>query len=360
MRSSGWVSATLVEINSQMVEMAMSYFVGLDVSLETTAVCVVSSDGEVVCEALARSHDEEIAGVLEPYSASMTAIGLEAGPMSERLVRGLERQGLRPTLMETRRVHAALSAMPVKTDRKDARGIAELLRLGWFRPVHVKTPAGRELRVLLSARESLGRRIKDLDNSVRGLLRGFGLRVPRGLRRRLNAQVRELIEGNSTLTEAIEPLLVARDALAGQFEGLDRRVRERARDDAVCRQLMTVPGVGAVIAMTFRAAVDDPTRFRSSKSVGACFGLTPRRYQSGETDRSGSITKAGDGSVRAALFEAAHVMMVRVVRWTPLKAWAMRIAARRGAKRAKVALARKLAVIMHRMWLDGTEFRATA
>jgi transposase len=165
--------------------------------------------------------------------------------------------------------------------------------------------------------------------------------------------------GNPTLTEAIEPILLARDALARQFDHLDKRVRDTARDDATCRRLMTVPGVGAIVAMTFRAAVDDPARFRSSKSVGACFGLTPRRYQSGETDRSGSITKAGDASVRAALFEAAHVMMVRVVRWTPLKAWAMRIAARRGAKRAKVALARKLAVILHRLWIDGTEFRAT-
>jgi transposase len=187
--------------------------------------------------------------------------------------------------------------------------------------------------------------VKDLDNSVRGLLRGFGLRLPTGRRGQWSARVRERIEGNPMLTEAIEPILLARDALARQFDRLDKRVRDVARDDATCRRLMTVPGVGAIVAMTFRAAVDDPARFRSSKSVGACFGLTPRRYQSGETDRSGSITKAGDASVRAALFEAAHVMMVRVVRWTPLKAWAMRIAARRGAKRAKVALARKLAVI---------------
>ncbi|WP_306152102.1 transposase [Roseovarius sp. MMSF_3281] len=159
------------------------------------------------------------------------------------------------------------------------------------------------------------------------------------------------------LDAAISPLLSARDAMAGEFAKLDKLVRDQARKDEVCHRRMTIPGVGAVVAMTFRAAIDDPTRFRSSKSVGACFGLTSRRYQSGETDRVTSITKAGDASVRVALFEAAHVMLVRITRWPPLRASAMRVAARRGAKRAKIALARKLAVIMHRMWIDGTEFK---
>lgn len=336
----------------------MSYYVGLDVSMETTAICVLSNDGVVVLEKSAESTAEAIATNLRPYLTAIQATGIEAGPMSEWLVRGLHEHGLMATLLETRRVHAALSAIPVKTDRKDARGIAELLRTGWFRSVHVKTPTSRDLRLILSARESLGRRIKDLDNSVRGLLRGFGLRIQAGLRGKFSEKVRDLIEENPTLMGAIEPMLRARDALAAQFAKLDKRLRDRARKDRVSRRLMTVPGVGAIVAMTFRAAVDDPARFRSSKSVGACFGLTPRRYQSGETDRSGGISKAGDGSVRAALFEAAHVMMVRTSKWTPLKSWAMRVAKRRGAKRAKVTLARKLAIIMHRMWVDGTDFQA--
>ena len=335
----------------------MPYYVGLDVSMETTAVCVLASDGQIVCEGSVGSHAAEIAAKLRPFAESIEAIGLEAGPMSEWLVHGLQNQGMQAVLMETRRVHAALSAIPVKTDRNDARGMAELLRMGWFQPVHVKTPRSRDLRLLLSARESLGRRMRDLDNSIRGLLRGFGLRLPSGLRGRIGAWARELIEDNPILTTAIEPLLVSREALAAQLSDLDKRLRAHARHDRICRRLMTVPGVGAIVAVTYRTAVDDPARFPSSKSVAACFGLTPRRYQSGETDRSGGITKAGDGGVRAALFEAAHVMMVRTSRWTPLKAWAMRIATRRGAKRAKVALARKLAVIMHRIWVDGTEFR---
>jgi transposase len=337
--------------------MTMIYYVGLDVSVEKTALCVLDSAGNVDREIVTTSHADDIAAALTPFAGRIEAIGLEAGPMSEFLVAGLKEHGMSAILMETRRVHAALSAIPVKTDRKDARGIAALLRMGWFQPVHMKTPAARDLRLLLSARETLSRRIRELDNSVRGLLRGFGLRIPTGARGRFGSLARELISDNPVLVEAIQPILGARDALAIEFAKLDKLVRDRSRKDDACRRLMTIPGVGAVIAMTFRAGVDDPARFRSSKSVGACFGLTPRRYQSGETDRVGSITKAGDASVRTALFGAAHVMLVRTSRWTPLKAWAMRIAVRRGAKRAKIALARKLAVIMHRMWVDGTEFK---
>lgn len=259
-------------------------------------------------------------------------------------------------LMETRQVRAALSAMIAKTDRNDARGMAQLLRTGWFRPVHVKTMDAREQRVLLSARATLSRRLRDVENSGRGLLRGFGLRPPRRLRTRRDAAVRELVAGHPTLPLAIEPLLLARAALRDQLAVLDKRVRGAAKADAACQRLMTVPGVGAVVALTFRAAVDQPERFTSSKAVGACFGLTPRRYRSGETDRVGAISRCGDAAARGALFEAAHVMLTRSTKWSALKAWAMNVAKRRGAKRAKAALARELAVVMHRMWLDGTDF----
>lgn len=174
-----------------------------------------------------------------------------------------------------------------------------------------------------------------------------------------DATVRECLAGHPTLLEILEPLLAAREALRVQMAHLDKRVRDAARIDPVCRRLMSAPGVGAVVAMTFRAAVDQPDRFRSSRQIGPCFGLTPRKYQSGETDRSGAISRAGDASVRVALFEAAHVIMTRVAAWSTLKAWAMNVAKRRGAKRAKVALARKLGVILHRMWVDGTDFRSS-
>lgn len=227
--------------------------------------------------------------------------------------------------------------------------------MGCFRPVHVKTVTAREQRGLLGAREMLVRRIRDLDNGVRGLLRGFGLRPPRHLRGRRSAAVWQLVAEHPVLLAAIDPLLVARDALAGQ---LDRKLRDQARADPVCQRLMTVPGVGAIVARSDATAIDDPTRFAKSRSVGPALGLTPGRHQSGETDRVGAITRAGDPRARVALFEAAQVMMTRVARWFPLKAWAIRVAARRSAKRAKVALARKLAVILHRLWVGGTDLRS--
>jgi transposase len=274
------------------------------------------------------------------------------------LGRALKGHGLETISMETRHVKAALRASLVETDRRDARGIANLLRLGWFKPVHVEAASARERRVLLAARDTLARRMRDLDNAVRGLLRGFGLRPPRLLRQRWSHAVRDLIGGHRMLTASIEPILNAREALALEFERLDKLVRDQARSDRVCRRLMTIPGVGAVVALSYMAAIDNPARFAKSKAVGPALGLTPSLYQSGETDRSGAITKAGDTRARAALFEAAHVMMTRVAAWFPLKAWALRVAAKRGAKRAKVALARRLAVVMHRMWIDGTGFQA--
>jgi transposase len=333
------------------------YFAALDVSLEKTTICVMSLDGTILREVIVTTDPDAIATCLAVGQERLERVGLEAGPLSEWLVRGLADYGITAVLMETRQVRAALSAMIVKTDRKDARGMAHLLRMGWFRPVHVKTMDAREQRTMLSARSTLVARLKDIENSVRGLLRGFGLRLPLVLRGRWDAGVREAVAGHPSLLQILDPLLIARRVLREQLILLDKRVRDAARVDSVCRRLMTAPGVGAIVAMTFRAAVDQPDRFRSSKKIGACFGLTPRKYQSGETDRDGAISRAGDASVRVALFEAAHVIMTRVASWSTLKAWAMNVARRRGAKRAKVALARKLGVVLHAMWVKQTDFR---
>lgn len=332
----------------------------LDVSLEKTAICVMNDDGTIRREMVVPSHYDAIVAALDDDLAEISRIGLEAGPLSEWLARGLAARGVGVVLMETRQVRAALSAMVVKTDRKDARGMAHLLRTGWFRPVHVKTMDAREQRALLTARGALVARLRDIENSMRGLLRGFGLRLPKAQRGRWSATVRECLAGHGTLLATIEPLLTAREALQEQLAVLDKRVRDAARADPICRRLMTAPGVGAVVAMTFRAAVDRPERFQSSRQIGPCFGLTPRKYQSGEMDRAGGISRAGDPAVRVALFEAAHVLMTRVSTWSSLRAWAMNVARRRGAKRAKVALARKLGVVLHRMWVDGRDFRARA
>jgi len=259
----------------------MTAYAALDVSMEKTAICVIDADGKIALEAVTISDPEAIARCLDPHKAELELVGFEAGPLSEWLFRGLQDHGIAAVLMETRQVRAAMSAMVMKTDRNDARGMAQLLRSGWFRPVHVKTIPAREQRTLLAARSTLMRRQKDIENSVRGLLKGFGLRLGRLLRGRWDNAVRDIVSGNATLASIMEPLLVARQTLREQLAVLDKQVRDIARADAVCRRLMTAPDVGAIVALTFRATVDDPARFRSSKSIGPCFGLTPRKYQSG-------------------------------------------------------------------------------
>jgi transposase len=224
-------------------------------------------------------------------------------------------------------------------------------------PEKSETLLAQESRALLTARKQLQAKMTDLELCLRGILRGFGLKVGVVSKGRFEARIRDLVAGQATLERVAEPMLRARVALRRELAGVHREVLLIVRADDVCRRLMTVPGVGAIVALTFKAAVDDPARFRHSKDVGPHFGLTPRRYQSGDVDRSGAISKVGDAQVRTALFEAANVMLTRTARFNTLKAWALRVAKHRGMKRAKVALARKLAVVLHRMWLDGSTFR---
>jgi transposase len=279
--------------------------------------------------------------------------------LSQWLHASLRAAGFAVELLETRHVRTAFKTMPVKTDRKDARGIAQLLRLGWFRPVHCKSMAAQELRAVLTARKLIQGKLHDVEMSLRGILRGFGLKVGRTTPRSFAGRVRELVVGHPTLEGVAAALLSARAELSQQFSRFQAQVRTQARRDPRARLLMSTPGVGAVVALTYVAAIDDPGRFRSSRDVGAHFGLTPKRYQSGETDVSGRISKAGDVGVRTALYEAANVILTRPVKGSRLKSWAMRVAVRAGMRKAKVALARKLAVVLHRMLADGTAFDAT-
>ena len=334
----------------------MEHYAAIDVSLEWSSVCVVDAAGQIVREAKVRSEREALAAFFTESGLAFARIGLEAGPLSQWLHAGLVEAGLPAILIETRHVKAALKAMTVKTDRNDARGMAQLMRMGWFRPVHAKAPMVQEIRALLTARKLLVAKLRDVESSIRGILRGFGLKVGAVSKGKFEARIRELVTGQVMLERVAEPLLRARAALRTEYTTLHRDLLRTVREDAVCGRLMTVPGVGAVVAMTFRSAIDQPERFAKSKAVGAHFGLTPKKYQSGEIDRTGRISKVGDAMVRTALFEAANVMLTRAVRFSTLKAWALGVASRHGMKKAKVALARKLAVVMHRMWVDGTSF----
>lgn len=321
----------------------MECYAGIDVSLKESSVCIVDAKGEIVREVKVTSEPETLVRYFDELELPVGRIGLKAGPLSHWLHAGLVAAGRDVVLLETRHVKAALSAMTVKTDRKDARGIAQLLRMGWYRPVHAKSVASQDTRAVLVGRKLLQGKLLDVELSIGGILRGYGLKVGEVSRGRFEARIQELIVGHATLETVIGAMLAARATLWGEFTKLHRE--------------MSTPGVGALVALTYRSAVDDPTRFGKSSTVGAYFGLTPKKYQSGETDRDGGVSKVGDAMVRTALFEAAHIMLTRATRFSSLKRWALEVAKRRGMKRAKVALARKLGVVLHRMWMDATDFR---
>ncbi len=337
----------------------MEHFAGLDVSVNETSVCIVDDAGRIVREVKAASEPEALLAVLKNDAYQFKRIGLEAGPLSQWLYSALGEARLPAICVETRHMRAVLKAQINKTDRNDARGIAQMMRAGLYRAVHVKTLRSQKLRMLLTHRKLLQSKAIAIENDLRGTLRNFGLKVGVAGAVKFEARIRELVETIPDLTVLVEPLLVVRRTLREQLGILHRHLLSIARDDEVCRRLMTIPGVGPVVALTYRATVDVPARFRNSRAVGAIVGLTPYKYQSGESDRTGAISKCGDEMMRMMLYEAAQIMLVRSTRWSWLKAWAMQIARRRGLKKAIVALARRLAVIMHRIWIDGTEFRWT-
>ena len=337
----------------------MEIFIGLDVSMASTSVCALNANGRIVSEAKVPSDPGSLAEHLGELPGSVAAVGLEAGPLSQWLHNGLSEAGYKTVLMETKRVKSALKSAPVKTDRRDAEGIAHLLRMGWFQPVHCKSVASQEKRALLCSRNALVEGIIRLELSVRGILRNFGLKLGRVSKGCWEERVRELSSDNAMLSDAVAPILRLRAQMRGELAMMTKRVRSLAMSDATCRQLMTMPGVGPVTALVFITAVDDPARFRRAKDIGAWAGLTPKRSQSGERDVSGEITRAGDVGLRTALFQAATSMLHGTKKMNWLKAWTLRVAARRGKKRATTALARRMGVVLLRMWLDGTEFRFT-
>jgi transposase len=336
----------------------MDHFAGLDVSVKETSVCILDDAGKILKEVKVASEPQALLKVLGNPAYRFKRIGLEAGPLSQWLFSALADAELPVICVETRHMQAVLKAQINKTDRNDARGIARMMRVGMYRPVHVKTLRSQKLRMLLTHRKLLQSKAIAIENDLRGTLRNFGLKVGMVGTVRFEARIQELVETIPDLVAQVEPMLVVRRALREQIVILHRRLLAIVRDDEVCRRLMTIPGVGPVVALTYRATVDVPARFRKSKSVGAVFGLTSSRYQSGEIDWSGRISRCGDEMMRTMLYEAAQSML-HSKKWSWLKAWAMQIARRRGMKRAIVALARRLAVIMHRIWIDGTEFRWT-
>jgi transposase len=337
----------------------MTQYVGLDVSVVETAVCIVDERGKVLAEKTAPTEPDDLVALLAKIGGDYGRIGLEAGPLSQWLVSGLAEAGLPVVCVETRHMKALLKAQQInKSDRNDARGIAQMMRVGLFKPVHVKTLASQERRMLLTSRKLLQRKLLDVEADLRGTLRNFGLKVGVISTSGFEGRIRELVEGYPRLAAIVEPMLAVRRVLHQQFSVLHKMLLGLVREDPVCRRLMTAPGVGPVVALTYRAAIDQPQRFLHSKAVGAQAGLTPKRVQSGQTDYDAGISKTGDAMLRSTLYEAAQSLLTHPgAKWSWLRAWGMRVAQRRGMRRAIVAVARRLAVILHRMWVDQTDFR---
>ena len=332
-------------------------YVGLDVSLETTAICVIDDKGAVVWRGKCASTPELITAAVRQHAPAAIRVGLETGQLSNWLTLNLRRRGVPVVCLDARHAKAALSLQINKTDANDAFGLAQIVRTGWYREVAVKSMDAHTLKMLLVARAQLVSQRQATANTIRGLLKTFGLVIARGAKGLFSVRVREQIAGNNVLVAIIEPLLVVWHAVREQVAMFDRQILARARTDAAARHLMTIPGVGVVVALAYTAVIDNPARFRRSASVGAYVGLTPRRYQSGEVDTSGHISRCGDGLLRAYLFEAATVLLCRYSRASTLKTWGLALAKRIGMRRAKVAVARKLAIVMHRVWSDRSEYR---
>ncbi|WP_038937020.1 IS110 family transposase [Bradyrhizobium japonicum] len=337
----------------------MKHYVGLDVSVKETSVCIVDETGRICRDRKVVTHPDDLIALLRDTQWHFERIGLEAGPLSQWLYEGLARAGFPVICIETRHAKAFLKAQPNKTDRNDAGGIAQMMRVHLFRPVHVKTLTSQKRRALLTARMLLQGKAIAIENDIRGLLRNFGLKVGMVGAVKYEERICELVEGVSDLAEIVEPLLAARRKLREEFARLDHKARTEAKIDPVCRRLMTVPGVGPIVSLAYMATIDIPARFRTSRGVGAVLGLTPIVKQSGESNRIGRVSLCGDGMLRSYLYEAAQTLLTRVTKWSWLRAWAMNVAKRRGAQKAIIALARRLAVILHRVWSDGSEFRWT-
>lgn len=335
----------------------MSQYVGLDISMEETSVCVLDGAGNVTFEGACTTDPGAIALIIQRHANGAERIVFETGSLSNWLWHELKARGLPAICLDARHANAALSMRMNKSDKNDAKGLAEMARMGWYREVSVKTIENRKLRSLLAARAKLVELRRDLDNQMRGLCKGMGIVLGRcgsqGLAKKVAAVVADVPE----LQGIFQPLLSVQACLSKQIETFDTQLSHTAKIDCTAHRLMTVPGVGPLTALSFIATIDDPKRFKSSANVGAYLGLTPRRYQSGEIDRTGRISKRGDHLLRTYLYEAAAVLLTVVRKGSTLKRWGTKLAKRIGSKKAKVAVARKLSAILHAIWIDGTEFQ---
>lgn len=336
--------------------MFTDYYVGLDISDKTTAICIIDAAGNIVKEGFAPSEPDDLANFLDDSGYKFALIGLEASGIAIWLCRELLARDFPVVCVETHRSSAFLAAQKMKTDKNDARGLAQMMRCGLYRRVHIKSDESQRIKMLVNNRRFLVEQRVDIENQIRGSLKVFGLKVGTVSEKQYDGRVRELITGDGELEVAILPLLEQRASGGERIKALEQMLVTAAKHDPVCRLLMTAPGIGHLTAILFKAVIDDPSRFKRSRDVPAQLGLVPRKYASGETDYNGRITKAGDVMLRHHLYRAAATLTQTNARPCALKKWGRNLRNRSSYKSTTVAVARKLSIILHAMWVNGQEF----
>ena len=336
----------------------MKHYIGLDVSMKESSICIVDETGKIIYEGEEKTDPKLLAIRVKEKAPSIEKIALESGSLSNWLVIELEKEGLPVICVDARHMAAVLSTNPNKNDRNDARGIAQAVRAGYIRTVCIKSQNDVDISIMLTARKMLVGQRRSQKNTMRGLLKSYGIRIQTSGSQLFIKQVNEKILGLPlTCQLSIKALIIAYEVIDKQISDLTNHLEKIAKEDKDVKRLMTIPGVGIITALSFKTVIKTPERFSDSRDVGAYLGMTPREYSSGEIQKKGRISKCGHGQMRSLLVEAATVMLTRTKSWCKPKAWALKIAKKKGMKKAAVALGRKLAVIMHRILITKEEFK---
>jgi transposase len=336
----------------------MKYYAGLDVSMKETFICILNEEGEKAYESRSYSDPKHIHAELTKSGYELEKIGIESGSLSGYLTKGLQNLGYKAICIDARKMAAILSVTVNKTDKNDARGIADAMRCKHYKATQVRSNTDEAITILLKSRATLVDSRRTLKNTIRGHLKIYGIRLGTVSTKKFPDVVRSIY--SEILPEAekgIEGLLKSYEMFCSEIDKMEKSINKICTQDKEVQLLMTAPGVGRIVALTFRADIGDVSRFKRSESVGAYYGMAPRQYSSGETVRQGSISKCGAKEVRTLLMESGLTLLTRSKKWSPLKAWGLKIAKKHGIKKAAMAVGRKLSVILHRMLVTGESFR---
>lgn len=334
----------------------MKYYVGLDVAMKNTSVCIVDEAGKIVHESSVKTDPNALADAIEKTGFRIELVGFESGSLGHYLARGFKERALPAVCMDARKLSPVLALRINKTDKNDARGIADVLRTGMFTRVHDKPQEAVDKSAVLAMRRCIVNQRTDIKNHIRGILKAYGIRLGSVGPTKFSQTVKNRLDMGHLVRLSIEGLLEVFDLLSQKIDMLDQELLMLSKKDTEVRLLMTVPGIGPITALTYKAQIFDPSRFKNSRTVGAYLGMTPTQYSSGETHKQGRVSKCGSSELRSLLNEAALVLLTRSQKWSKLKAWGLKLMRKKGVKKATLAVGRKLAVIMHRMLIDKKEF----